>query len=103
MLLQSGSHASIASAKHPTLPNLFGNRAGATADSSVTVGISKGSRLYELNHWMWRYGRGQPCRVTVEEAEQRRRERLTEAHKSTQDVEGVTRRARQQGGCWGQR
>ena len=45
------------------LPNCFGNRAGATADSSV--GISNGSRLYELNHWMWRYGRGQPCRVKL--------------------------------------
>ena len=29
------------------------------------VGISNGSRLYELNHWMWRYGRGQPCRVKL--------------------------------------
>ena len=47
-----------------TLPHRFENRAGATADSSV--GISNGSRLYELNHWiMWRYGRGQPCRVKL--------------------------------------
>ena len=45
------------------LPHRFGNRAGATADSSV--GISNGSRLYELNHWMWRYGRGQLCRVKL--------------------------------------
>jgi hypothetical protein len=30
---------------------------------------------------MWRYGRGQPNKVTVEEAEQRHRERLTEASK----------------------
>jgi hypothetical protein len=34
-----------------------------------SVGRSNGSRLHELNLWMWRYGRGQPCRVTVEEAE----------------------------------
>jgi hypothetical protein len=36
---------------------------GLDADSSV--GISNGSRLYELNHWMWRYGLGQPCRVKL--------------------------------------
>jgi hypothetical protein len=78
---------------------------GATADS--IMGISNRSRLhvwvYELSHWMWRcYGRGQPCRVSVEEAEQRRRERLTEASKSTPDIEVATRRARHRGGCWGQ-
>jgi hypothetical protein len=48
---------------HPTLPPRFGNRAGATTDSSV--GSSNGSRLYELNIWMWRYGRGLPRKVTV--------------------------------------
>jgi hypothetical protein len=45
------------------------NRAGATANSSVGIchgGIGNGSRLYELNLWMWSYyGRGQPCRVAV--------------------------------------
>jgi hypothetical protein len=30
---------------------------------------------------MWCYGRGQVFKITAEEAEQRRRERLTEAHK----------------------
>ena len=66
---------------HPTLPHRFGNRAEATADSSV--GRGNGSRLHELNLWMWRYGRGQPRKITVEEAEQtrRRRERLTKACK----------------------
>ncbi len=59
---------------HPTLPRRFGNRtppsyrSGASADFSV--GRGNGSRLYELNLWMWRYGRGQPQKVTVEEAEQ---------------------------------
>jgi hypothetical protein len=81
-------------------PCRFGNRAGATVDSSV--GIGNWSRLYELNLCMWRYGLGQPCRVTVEEAEQRRRERLTEACKSTRDGEAATRRALHRGGCWGQ-
>ena len=76
-----------------TLPHSFGNRAGATADSRV--GISNGSRLYELNHWMWRYGRGQPHKITVEEAEQRRRERLTEARKRA--VQTLKRRREERG------
>jgi hypothetical protein len=45
-------------------------------------GISKGrgnwSRLYELNLWMWCYGRGQPRKVIVAEAEQRLREQMSE-------------------------
>jgi hypothetical protein len=49
---------------HPTLPHCFGNRAGATADSSV--GRGNCSRLYELNLWMWRYGRRQPSKVIVD-------------------------------------
>jgi hypothetical protein len=80
---------------HPTLPHRFGtgNRAGATADSSVDRG--NGSRLYELNLWMWRYGRGQPRKVTVAEAEQRRKERLTEARKRA--VQTLKRRREERG------
>ena len=36
------------------------------------------------------------------QAEQRRRERLTEARNSTPDDEAATRRALHQEGCWGQ-
>ena len=68
-------------------------RAGATADSSV--GRGNGSRLYELNLWMWRYGRGQPRKVTVAEAEQRRKERLTEARKRA--VQTLKRRREERG------
>ena len=59
----------ISGSTHPTLPHHFGNRDGATADSSV--GRGNGSRLYEpeLNLWMWRYGRGQPHKVTLAEAD----------------------------------
>jgi hypothetical protein len=57
----------------PTLPHPFGNREGAVADASA--GRGNGRRLYELNLWMWRYGRGQPLHFTVAEAEQRRRRR----------------------------
>jgi len=78
---------------HPTLPHRFGNRAGATADSSV--GRGNGSRLYELNLWMWRYGRGQPRKVSVQDAEQRRRERLTKARKRA--VQTLKRRREERG------
>ena len=78
---------------HPTLPHCFGDRAGATADSSV--GRGNGSRHYELNLRMLRYGRGQPSKITVEEAEQRRRERLTEARKRA--VQTLKRRREERG------
>ena len=78
---------------HPTLPHSFGNRAGATADSSM--GRGNGSRLYELNLWMWCYGRGQPRKVTVAEAEQRLRERLTESRKRA--VQTLKRRREEYG------
>jgi hypothetical protein len=69
----------IGSNTHPYLPHCLGNWAGATADSNV--GIGNGIRLYELNLWMWHYGRGQPSKFTVAEAEQSRRERLTDCSK----------------------
>ena len=57
----------ISGSTHPTLPHHFGNRDGATAESSV--GRGSGSRLCELKLWMWRYGRGQPSKVTLAEAD----------------------------------
>jgi hypothetical protein len=68
---------------HPTLPHRFSNRPGVTADFSM--GRGNRSRLYELNLWVWLYasGWGQPHKVTVSMAQavQRRRERLTESCK----------------------
>ena len=57
----------------PTLPYEIGDRDGAVANTSA--GRGNGSRLYELNLWMWRYGRGHPRKVSVGDAEFRRRER----------------------------
>ena len=53
----------------PTIPYRFRTqrgRAGWAADTSPDAG--NGSRLYELNLWMWRYGRGQERKVTVLQA-----------------------------------
>ena len=38
-----------------------------------------GSRLYEVNVWMWRYGRGRPRMVSIAEAEWIRSECLSES------------------------
>ncbi len=38
-----------------------------------------GSRLYEVNIWIWRYGRGLPRMVSIAEAERIRAERLSES------------------------
>jgi hypothetical protein len=73
---------------HPTLPNSFGDRDGAKADTSR--GRGNGSRLYELNLWMWHYGRGQPRKVTMAEAERRRKERTSEQRRKA--VETMERR-----------
>ena len=62
-----------------TLPHSFGNSQEAVADSRN--GAGNGSRLYEVNIWMLRYGRGQPRRVTVAEAELQRKAAISDARK----------------------
>ena len=68
----------------PTLPHSFGNHQGAVADSRN--GAGNGSRLYEVNIWMWRYGRGQPRRVTVAEAELQRKAAISDARRRAADT-----------------
>jgi hypothetical protein len=80
---------------HITLPKRFGNRAGATADSSV--GRGNRSRLYELSLWMWHYGWGpRKVTVTVAQAEQRLREGLTGSRKR-RAVQTLKRRQEERG------
>lgn len=83
----------ISGNKHPTLPNSVGNRQGAVADTRPNAG--NGSRLYELSPWMWRYGRGQPRKVSVAEAEARRRGRVSEARQ--QAAETIKRHREERG------
>ena len=83
----------IAGNKHPTLPHSIGSRQGAVADTRPDAG--NGSRLYELSPWMWRYGRGQPRKVSVAVAEARRQERVSEARR--QAAETAKRRREQRG------
>ena len=48
-------------------------------------GAGNGSRLYEVNIWMWRYGRGQPRRITVAEAELQRKAAISDARRRAAD------------------
>ena len=83
----------VAGNKRPTLLHSFGIRDGAIADSSP--GAGNGSRLFELSPWMWRYGRGQPRKVSVAEAEAWRRERTSASRQ--QAAETLKRRLEQRG------
>ena len=49
-------------------------------------GAGNGSKLYEVNIWMWRYCRGQPRRVTVAEAELLRKAAISDARKRAADT-----------------
>jgi hypothetical protein len=53
---------------------MFLNSAGAAADSRQDSGTS--SRLFEVNAWMWRYGRAFPRKISVKDSEEMRRERV---------------------------
>ena len=66
--------------RHPTIPYRFKDdrRIGhGSADTQRDRG--NGSRLYEVNIWMWRYGRDRPRMVSIADAERIRAERLSES------------------------
>jgi hypothetical protein len=70
---------------HPSIPYRFkddqriGHASHASADTQRDrAHRGNGSRLYEVNNWMWRYGRG-PRMVSIAEAERIRAERLSES------------------------
>ncbi len=52
---------------------------GAAADSRPNSGT--GSRLFEVNIWMWRYGRAFPRKISVKDAEEMRRSRGSESRR----------------------
>jgi hypothetical protein len=67
---------------HPTIPYRFKDhrRIGhASTDTQRDRGNCDGSRLYKVNIWMGRYGRGRPRMVSIAEAERIRAERLSES------------------------
>ncbi len=52
-----------------------------------------GSRLYEVNLWLWRYGLGQPRTMSIEEAAAARQDRVSEARKSAEETKKHSREA----------
>ena len=65
---------------HPTIPHCFKDHPRLRSASANTQrDRGNGSRLYEVNIWMWRYGRGHPLMVSIAEAERIRRERISES------------------------
>jgi hypothetical protein len=65
---------------HPTITHSFKDdaRLGSASDDTQRD-RGNGSRLYEVNIWMWRYGRGRPRMVSIAEAERIRSERVSES------------------------
>ena len=68
--------------KHNTIPYALRYEVpeGAAAESRLDSGT--GSRLFEVNIWMWRYGRAFPRKVSVKDAEEMRRDRVSESRRT---------------------
>jgi hypothetical protein len=66
--------------RHPTIPHSFKDDWrlwSASGDTQRDWG--NGSRLYEVNIWTWRYGRGRPRMVSIAEAERMGSEYVSES------------------------
>ena len=77
---------------HPTIPYKFKNSrilGSASADTQPDRG--NGSRLYEVNLWLWRYGRGQPRTMFIDEAEAARQDRISEARRRAEETKKRSR------------
>ena len=79
---------------HPTIPYKFKNSrnlGSASADTQPDRG--NGSRLYGVNLWLWRYGRGQPRTMSIDEAEAARQDRISEARRRAEETKKRRREA----------
>jgi hypothetical protein len=75
----------------PTIPHRFKDdlRLGDTS-TDTQRDLDSGSRLYEVNIWMWRYGRGRAQMVSIAEEEKTLSECLSKSR---------IREASQRGSC----
>ena len=56
--------------EHPTVPHRFARSSKVpNGRADRHIGTGDGSRLYEVNMWMWKFGRGMPRSRTVAETE----------------------------------
>jgi hypothetical protein len=63
---------------HPTIPYKFKNsRILGNAFADTQPYCWNCSRLYEVNLWLWHYGRGQPRTMSIDEAEAARQDRVS--------------------------
>ena len=71
----------------------FPNNPNPVAEFDATRDF--GSRLYEVNLWLWRYGRGQPRTMSIEEAEAARQpeDRVSEARVRAEETKKRRREA----------
>ncbi len=71
---------------HYTIPHTLWYEVphGAAADSRLNSGT--GSRLFQVNIWMWRYGRAFPRKISVKDAEEMRRASVLESRRRGADT-----------------
>ena len=63
---------------HLTIPYKFKNsRLLGSASADTQQDRWNGSRLYEVNLWLWRYGRDQPRTMSIEESEAARQDQVS--------------------------
>ena len=67
--------------KHLTIPHRFrkSNLGRAIADSRPDNGTGSSLRLYELNIWLWNYGRSLPRPISVAETDKIQYKRMVES------------------------
>ena len=80
----------IGGSEHPTVPHRFARSSKVSnGRADRHNGTGDGSRLYEVNMWMWKFGRGMPRSRSVAETE-----RIREACNSFAKSKGHTTRKR---------
>jgi hypothetical protein len=73
-----------------TIPHKYRSRIPREAAADSRPDSGTGSRLFEVNVWMWRYGRTFPREITVEKAVELRKKRVQESR--ARGAETVRRR-----------
>ena len=68
----------------PTIPHLYSKRKDSgfpmgCADAAAVDG-RRGSNIYEVNPWLWQFGRGKP-RLSVEDTQERKAAASVESYK----------------------
>jgi hypothetical protein len=76
----------------PTIPHMFNKRKDSgflygCADAAPTDGL-RGSNVYEVNQWLWQFGRGKPRLggLTIEETTERKDAVSNALHKRATEI-----------------